>query len=52
MWRHRNDVVFEGAAPSPLAVLHLICREAELWKAAGLFKTELALLLDRCRLVE
>jgi hypothetical protein len=51
LWRHRNDVVFEGASPSPLAVLRLIRREAELWKAAGLFKTELAQ-LDRWRLGE
>jgi hypothetical protein len=51
MWRYRNDVVFEGAAPSLLAVVRLIRREAELWKADGLFKTELAQ-LDRWRLGE
>jgi hypothetical protein len=46
-----DDIVFEGAAPSPIAVVRLIRREAELWKAVGLFKTELAQ-LDRWRLGE
>jgi hypothetical protein len=41
--------VFEGAAPSPVAVVHLIRREAQLWKVAGLFRAELAQ-VDRWRL--
>jgi hypothetical protein len=50
LWKHQNDIVFEGA-PSPLAVLRNIRREAELWKAAGLFKAELTT-VDRWRLGE
>jgi hypothetical protein len=51
LWRHRNDVVFEGATPSHLVVVRLIRREAELCKAAGLFRTELAQ-LDKWRIGE
>jgi hypothetical protein len=47
----RNDIVFEGAAPLPSAVIRKIHMEAELWKTAGLFKTELAQ-VDRWRLGE
>jgi hypothetical protein len=46
LWRHRNDVVFEGVTASPHTVIRNIRREAELWKATGLFKAELAL-VDR-----
>jgi hypothetical protein len=34
-------VVFEGASPSKVAVLTRISDEAELWRAAGLFKDAL-----------
>jgi hypothetical protein len=44
-------VVFEGATASPHTVIHNILREDELWKAAGLFKAELALVF-RWRLGE
>jgi hypothetical protein len=43
--------VFEGTAPSPSAVVRMIRGEAELWKAVGLFRVELAL-VDRWRLGE
>jgi hypothetical protein len=51
LWRHKNDIIFEGAAPSLSAVIHNIHMEAELCKAAGLFKAELAL-VDRWMLGE
>jgi hypothetical protein len=51
LWRHRNDIVFEGATPSPLAVIRSIHMEAGLWKAAGLFRAELTL-VDRWRFGE
>jgi hypothetical protein len=44
-------MVFEGATASPHMVIRNIRREAELWKAAGLFKAEIAL-VDRWRLGE
>jgi hypothetical protein len=51
LWRHRNDIVFEGAAPSPVVVVRLIRGETQLWKVAGLFRAELAQ-VDRWRLGE
>jgi hypothetical protein len=51
MWRHRNDIVFEGATPSPLAVICNIRMVAGLWKAVGLFWAELTL-VDRWRFGE
>jgi hypothetical protein len=51
LWRHRNDIVFEGATPSPLAVMRAIRMEAGLWKAVGLFRAELAF-VDRWRFGE
>jgi hypothetical protein len=44
-------VVFEGVTASLHTVIRNIRREVELWKAAGLFKAELAL-VDRWRLGE
>jgi hypothetical protein len=44
-------VVFEGATATPHTVIRNIRREAELWKAAGLFKTDLAV-VDRWRIGE
>jgi hypothetical protein len=32
LWRHRNDIVFEKAAPSKAVVLSAIAIEAEMWK--------------------
>jgi hypothetical protein len=43
--------VFEGAAPSPVAVVRLIRGEAQLWKVAGLFRAKLAQ-VDRWRIGE
>jgi hypothetical protein len=34
--------VFEGASPSSGAVIRKILVEAEVWRAAGLFKAKLA----------
>jgi hypothetical protein len=51
LWRHQNDIVFEGATLSPHAVSRTIRREDELWKVAGLFKAELDL-VDRWMLGE
>jgi hypothetical protein len=42
LWRHRNDIVFEGATPSSRFVIHKILAEAEVWRVAGLFKAKLA----------
>uniref|UniRef100_A0ACD5W8X6 Uncharacterized protein n=1 Tax=Avena sativa TaxID=4498 RepID=A0ACD5W8X6_AVESA len=38
LWRHRNDVVFEGATPSPGEVIRKITAEADLWRTARLFR--------------
>lgn len=43
MWLHQNDIVFEGAAPSPAVVLSKISIEAELWRVGNLFRADLAL---------
>jgi hypothetical protein len=43
LWRHQNNIVFEGATPSPLAVIRRILIEAELWRVAGLFRVGLAI---------
>jgi hypothetical protein len=51
LWRHRNDVVFEGASASPHVVIRNVRSEAELWNAAGLFRADLAV-VDRWRLGE
>jgi hypothetical protein len=42
LWRHRNDIVFEGASPSFGAVIRKILVEAEVWRVADLFKAKLA----------
>jgi hypothetical protein len=42
LWRHRNDIVFEGATPSSGSVIPKILAEAEVWRVAGLFKAKLA----------
>jgi hypothetical protein len=48
LWRHRNDIVFEGANPSLLTVTLKILTEDELWRVAGLFRGGLAS-VDRWR---
>lgn len=35
LWRHQNDVVFEGVAPSKAVVISRISDEAELWRLEG-----------------
>jgi hypothetical protein len=42
LWRHHNDIVFEGATPSFGSVIRKILVEAEVWRVAGLFKARLA----------
>jgi hypothetical protein len=42
LWRHRNDIIFEGANPASLTVICKILTEAELWRVAGLFRASLA----------
>lgn len=42
LWTHCNDMVFEGAAPSPTVVLSKISVEVDLWRAALLFTASLA----------
>jgi hypothetical protein len=42
LWRHRNDVVFEGVSPSKDTVIQKITEDAELRRAAGLFRGALA----------
>jgi hypothetical protein len=49
--RHRNDIVFEGATPSSGSVIRKILAEAEVWRAAGLFRAGLAS-VDRWRVDE
>jgi hypothetical protein len=43
LWRHHNDVVFEGTSLSLTSVLRKILAEAELWRVAGLFRGRLVL---------
>lgn len=38
LWKHRNDVVFNGATPSLAATMHKIREEGRLWAKAGLMK--------------
>lgn len=38
LWKHRNDVVFEGASPSAKMVLSRIVSEGRDWQAAWKFK--------------
>jgi hypothetical protein len=42
LWRHHNDIIFEGANPALLIVICKILIEAELWRVAGLFRAGLA----------
>ena len=38
LWKHRNDIVFNGALPSVEEVLVKIELEAQDWRAAGLLR--------------
>jgi hypothetical protein len=51
LWRHHNDIVFEGVTPSSGSVIRKILAEAEVWRAAGLFRAKLAS-VDRWRVGE
>jgi hypothetical protein len=48
LWRHHNDIVFEGATPSFGSVIRKILAEAEVWRVSDLFKANLAS-VDRWR---
>ena len=41
IWKHRNDIVFNGASPSTAQVLGRIEREGRAWRQAGLLKGDL-----------
>jgi hypothetical protein len=51
LWRHQNDIVFEGATPSSLAIIRKIRTKDKLWSVAGLFRARLTL-VDRWRFGE
>jgi hypothetical protein len=51
LWKHRNDIVFEGASPSSGSVIQKILAEAKVWRVAGLFRAGLAS-VDRWRVHE
>jgi hypothetical protein len=40
LWRHRNDVVFDGATPSVKTVKTRIKEEYERWPSAKFFRAE------------
>lgn len=41
LWKHRNAVVFDSAAPSVKAVIDRVVSEGRAWKTAGLLKIDL-----------
>ena len=51
LWRHRNGVVFEGHSPSVEAAIRLVQSEADLWRAARMFRGSLGP-VDRWRVGE
>jgi hypothetical protein len=51
LWRHHNNIVFEGATPSSGSVIRKILADAEVWRDAGLFRAKLAS-VDRWRVGE
>jgi hypothetical protein len=51
LWRHRNDIVFEGATLSSGSDIRKILAKAEVWRAARLFRAKLAS-VDRWRVGE
>ena len=40
IWKHRNDIVFNGATLSIQAVLDSIMSEGHNWRAAGLLRID------------
>lgn len=40
LWKHRNDIVFNGASPSADVVLRQIDLEGQDWRAAGLLRED------------
>lgn len=40
LWKHRNDIVFEGHTPSLSGVLQKIQGEGAIWAKAGLINGE------------
>jgi hypothetical protein len=40
IWRHRNEVVFNGATPAAAAIRHRIREEYQRWRVARLFRSE------------
>jgi hypothetical protein len=51
LWKHDNDIVFQGATPSSGSVIRKILAKAEVWRDAGLFSARLAS-VDRWRVGE
>jgi hypothetical protein len=51
LWRHHNDIVFEGASPSSGPVICKILAEDEVWRVVDLFRDRLAS-MDRWRVGE
>jgi hypothetical protein len=51
LWRHRNDIVFEGSPPYSGSVIRKILAKAEVWRVVGLFKVKIAS-VDRWRVGE
>lgn len=41
LWKHRNDIVFNGAHPAIATVLRRVEEEGRVWRREGLFKGEL-----------
>ena len=46
LWKHRNDIVFDGATPSLVQALRGIDREGRTWRSAGLLKGSLDFFFD------
>ena len=51
LWRHRNGIVFEGHRPSVETAIRLVEPEADLWRAARMFRGSLGP-VDRWRVGE
>ena len=51
LWRHRNGVVFEGHRPSAQTAISMVEAEADLWRAARMFRGSLGP-VDRWRVRE
>jgi hypothetical protein len=40
IWRHQNEVVFNGATPAAAAIRHKIREEYQRWRVARFFRSE------------